>query len=121
MLARAAVRNTGACAEGSHKDGEQLVGRLREMLEPGNLERYRDAARRFAQKYARLDEGEQVGRMVGRVEELVASGRQGDKGTGGGGDTGTAGECVRRVRIAGLWHALRNRIPYLFSWEASWQ
>jgi hypothetical protein len=90
MLARAAVRSTGACAEGSHKDGEQLVGRLREMLEEGNLERYREAARRFAQKYARLDEAEQVGRMVGRVEDLVA-GRHGDKETRGQGGEGRGG------------------------------
>ena len=71
MLARAAARNTGACAEASYTDGEQLVRRLNEMLEPANFERYREAARRFAEKYRGIEERAQVERMVARVEELM--------------------------------------------------
>jgi UDP:flavonoid glycosyltransferase YjiC (YdhE family) len=90
MLARAAERNTGACAQGDHKDAGQVAARLREMLEPAKLERYRDAARQFAEKYAAFDPAGQVGRMVERVEELMGEKRQGDKGTRGQG-AGRAG------------------------------
>ena len=72
MLSRAAARNTGACVEGSHKDGEQLVRALNGMLEPGRFERLRDAARRFARKYDGLSESRQVGKMVARIEELMS-------------------------------------------------
>jgi hypothetical protein len=78
MLARAAVRNTGACVEASYKDGEALGRRLNEMLEPASFERHREAALRFARKYEGLDEAAQVDRMVARVEEIM-----GQRGAGG--------------------------------------
>ena len=85
MLARAAARNTGACAEASYKDGEQLVRRLGEMLEPANFERHAEAARRFAEKYRGVEEATQVERMVARLEELLAEkGRGGNKEQGRG-------------------------------------
>jgi hypothetical protein len=97
MLARAAERNTGACAQGDHKDAAQLVARLREVLEPRNLQRYRDAARAFAQKYGALDAREPVRRMVRRLEELLESGRRGDTAIPRHGD----GAAVRGKVFAG--------------------
>jgi hypothetical protein len=75
LLARAAVRNTGACLGGSAKDGPALVGRLAEMLEPEGFARRSQAAKRFAAKYAAFDPAEQVRRMVQRVEGLIGQGR----------------------------------------------
>jgi hypothetical protein len=70
MLARAAVK-TGACVQASDSDGEQLVRKLKQVMEPANLARMTGAARAFAAKYAALDERQQLRRMVGRVEGMM--------------------------------------------------
>jgi hypothetical protein len=74
LLARAALRNTGACLGASDKDGAALVRRLREFLEPENFARRRHAARAFARKYAGFDSRRQAERMAGRVEGLMGKG-----------------------------------------------
>jgi hypothetical protein len=74
LLARAAVRNTGACLGASDKDGAVLVRRLGEFLEPGNFARRREAARAFARRYAAFDPAAQVVRMVERVEGMMGKG-----------------------------------------------
>jgi hypothetical protein len=100
MLARAAVRNTGAVVEASYKDGDALVRRLNEMLQPGNFERHREAARQFAAKYEEMDEGTQVERLVARVEELMEQrGRGGDTERGRQGDKETGGQGERRAKV----------------------
>jgi hypothetical protein len=68
LLARAAVRNTGAGLEASYKDGADAAAKLEAMLA---TEKYAEAARAFAARYAGFDPAAQAGRMVGRVEELL--------------------------------------------------
>jgi hypothetical protein len=72
LLARAAVRNTnGAAVEANPKDGPRLVAALNEML--ASLPQHTAAARAFAARHASFDPREQVERIAGRVEELLAS------------------------------------------------
>lgn len=70
LLARAAVRNTGAALEASYKDGVDVAAKLDALLGSG---RYAEDAGRFAAKYAGFDPAAQVRRMLGRVEELLGA------------------------------------------------
>ena len=70
LLARAALGNTGAGLEASHKDGEDVRAKLAEMLAS---DRYGAAAGAFAAKHADFDPKRQREAMLDRAEELLAS------------------------------------------------
>jgi hypothetical protein len=68
MLCEAAARNTGAVVETSPKDGAKAVEALESMLA---TDRYAEAARKFAARYAGFDAARENERMVDRIEQLV--------------------------------------------------